>query len=129
MAKKCYEQHQSTTHVDLSLANCGIFLYSKIPYIGSSPDAVIECSCYGKDILEVKCPHSIVKNNKDISSLPYIENGELNTKHNYYYQVQSEMACAGVQYADICIWCPTHLFIQRILLDETFVEEMFEKSS
>ena len=37
--------------------------------------------------------------------------------HNYYYQVQGELAIMGVPWCDFVVWTKAGIFIERITLD------------
>ena len=49
------EQHASNTffesfkcnHKKPRLSNCGLFLDGEQPFIGASPDGIVECPCHG----------------------------------------------------------------------------------
>ena len=43
-------------HEDLRMSSCGFYVCTKYPYLGVSPDAVVECKRCGKGVVEVKCP-------------------------------------------------------------------------
>ena len=40
----------------LSITEAGLFVDYCEPYLGASPDGLVECKCCGKGVLEVKCP-------------------------------------------------------------------------
>ncbi|CAC5363191.1 unnamed protein product [Mytilus coruscus] len=46
-------------HQDLKVKETGLYIDTKKGYLGSSPDGMVECSCCGSGMLEVKCPLSI----------------------------------------------------------------------
>jgi hypothetical protein len=70
---------------------CGIFVSTKCPFLGASPDGIIN----DDNIIEVKCPYSIRNEEISISNLPYLKTGEcgvcLDKTHNYYYQIQGQL--------------------------------------
>ena len=43
-------------HEDLRVSSYGFYVCVKYPYLGVSPDAVVESKCCGKGVVEVKCP-------------------------------------------------------------------------
>lgn len=59
VAKQMYIKLFEKEHKDPSYRECGLFLHETKPYPGASPDLLIECSCCGKGVLEIKCPYSI----------------------------------------------------------------------
>ena len=44
-----------SSHKKPRLCNCGLFLDGEQPFIGVSPDGILECACYGRACLETKC--------------------------------------------------------------------------
>ena len=49
--KICNSQHES-----FSVKDSGLVINSEWPFIEESPDGIINCSCHGKGVLEIKCP-------------------------------------------------------------------------
>ena len=45
---------------------------------------------------------------------------KLKNKHDYYYQIQGQMALVGVDWCDLVIWTPTFLHIERVYFDNLF---------
>ena len=80
-ATNCYIRKQKTVHSDFRAHDCGLHILSTTPFIGASPDQIVECSCCGKGILEVKCPFTLADGAGDISLLPYIQDGHRTTKN------------------------------------------------
>ena len=46
-------------HCSVKMVECGLFLEASKPFIGASPDRILECDCHGKVCIEIKCPYSI----------------------------------------------------------------------
>lgn len=120
------KQHASFTH-----SKSGLWLCSEHPYVAASPDASVECACCGKGTLEVKCPHSAATKgmheaSKNSDFCLELVNGSLRLKraHAYYYQVQTKMGVCGVAYCDFVVWTPTELYIERVLKDDAFFQNM-----
>ena len=50
-------QIDTRTHHNISVKNnCGLYLCKDAPFLGASPDRVIECDCCDVGVLEIKCP-------------------------------------------------------------------------
>jgi len=45
-------------HRSFTVVKSGLVLDMSRPFIGASPDGLVECSCCGKGTLEIKCPYS-----------------------------------------------------------------------
>ena len=41
-------------HHDLSVMGSGLVINPECPFIGASPDVVINCTCCGKGVIEIK---------------------------------------------------------------------------
>jgi len=44
-------------HSDFKVTPCGFFVDLKIPYIGASPDGLVECTYCNKGVAEIKYPN------------------------------------------------------------------------
>ena len=77
------EQHASNaffetfkcSHKEPRLCNCGLFLDGEKPFIGASPDGIVECACRDQACLEIKYPFSIShKSPTDLDvTLPFLK--------------------------------------------------------
>ena len=43
-------------HPDFSLSVSGLVVNPAWPFLGASPDGIINCTCCGMGVLEIKCP-------------------------------------------------------------------------
>ena len=55
-AQNFYFESCSKQHENFSVEGSGLVVNYKWPFIGASPDGIINCSCHGKGVLEIKCP-------------------------------------------------------------------------
>ena len=91
---------------------------------------VTERECARQGVLEVKILYTIDSVNVtnihpcQLASNPkcYLEMVErkvqLKRNHNYYYQVQGELAILDVPWCDFVVWTKAGIFIERITLDK-----------
>lgn len=119
-ALQCYE-----ADFDVQVQACGIFVSKSLPFLGASPDAIVNDTT----ICEVKCPFSA--KNKQISpiTVPYLKldlnyNIRLSTKHPYYYQIQGQLFCAERQFCDLIIYTLSDVKYVRIERDDEFISNM-----
>ena len=49
-----YLQISSSSHQELRVSHSGLFISVDYPYVGASPDGMVNCSCCGPGICEVK---------------------------------------------------------------------------
>ena len=81
-------------HQNFTCKQNGLVVSASHPYIGASPDGIINCDCCGLGILEAKCPYCMRK--EDPSTASYWQNDTLDCSHQYYYQVQTQLfACCS----------------------------------
>ena len=141
IAIKQYIAHQHATgHQDLYCCRSGFVISEEYPFLGASPDGLIfypnSSDQFG--VLEVKCPYSYRNctpmeacSNKDFcSSLVNVscENvPRLKHDHQYYSQVQGQMAIAGRKWCDFVIYTEKGLNIERISFDENFWQDLLPK--
>eukprot|EP00731_Ephydatia_muelleri_P021810 Em0014g401a len=90
----------------------------------------LQCSCCGEGLLEIKCPfkyrNSQTASIEDESFYLHKVGSEvtLDKKHDYYYQVQGQMAIWKKPYCDFICWTTKGLIITRIQTDGNFLEEL-----
>ena len=47
---------ERTLHDTTFVSKSGLVVSTERPFLGASPDGIIQCSCCGKGVLEIKCP-------------------------------------------------------------------------
>ena len=57
-AKECYFSIFSSSHENLIIRDSGLIINPNYPYVGASPDAIVECKYCKIRCLEIKCPYS-----------------------------------------------------------------------
>ena len=126
-AKKAYNILMSKHHEDFSVSKAGFFIDSEKPYVGASPDGIINCKCCGKGTLEVKCPYcykdGLPEDDVGFCMLKMDDSWALKRDHQYYYQVQLQMYVCHVVYADFVVWTEgtADPIVERIAADYQFV--------
>ena len=138
--KTCNGQHES-----FSVKDSGLVVNCEWPFIGASPDGIINCSCHGKGVLEIKCPfchqESTIQSAAMDKSFCLKQSGEklcLDKKHAYYYQIQTQLFVCDVEYADFCVctflkdgnndYDDGGIHIERITKNFDFWEKCVEKA-
>lgn len=118
------ERYQFVTGCELE--ECESIQHPTIPYFSASPDRMAIKDALRK-VVEIKCPlpktfieyMAEVKDNETLKAV--------NPK--YFYQVQAEMSCTGLDRADFVVFCPFlkhNIHIVEITRDEAVIAE-FEK--
>lgn len=114
-------------HTNFDIETSGLVINPTYPYFGASPDRLSNCDCHGIGCVEVKCPYCA--KDTGIEELMEMKNTYLEIKsgnvslkqdHQYYYQVQMQMALFGLTFCDFVVWSPKDIFIQRIAFNEQF---------
>ena len=116
-------------HVHLQVEKCGLIVNPDFPYMGSSPDGLVSCSCCGQKsgCLEIKCPFkhrqssiSEACKDKDFCLFSQDDNYFLKTTHPYYSQVQCQIFTSSTDYCDFAVWTEVDCTTIRIEPDHEF---------
>ena len=121
-ARSEYKAQAMNCHANLELRTTGLHVNPRFPHLGASPDGLVSCSCCGKGLLEIKCPFSI-RNGIPLEApclLPHENNYKLNRAHEYFYQVQGQLAVVERDYCDFVIWTPNGIYNERIYPEPAF---------
>ena len=117
-------------HSDVYCKQSGLVVNPKYPFLGASPDGYVICSCYGKSLIEVKCPYrchdkSIEEAVNDKDFCLTVENGEyyLDQDHPYFYQVQCQLNVCEIDTCYFVVWSPSKAICVEISRDQSFFEE------
>nr|XP_047146120.1 uncharacterized protein LOC105849547 [Hydra vulgaris] len=109
----------------------GIHIQASYPYLGASPDGIIQCTCHNKGLVEIKCPYKYregLNGWKEDKDFPVCENGDLKTSHKYYTQIQGQMMILDVEFCDFFIWTPLesegNYLLVKVYRDEKFINEI-----
>ncbi|XP_033729776.1 uncharacterized protein LOC117318968 [Pecten maximus] len=131
-----YTKHSAHQHIEFHCEESGFNINPKHPFLGASPDGIINCQCCGKGTLEIKCPfkhrnstvQTAAATDKDFcldSSL------HLKTTHRYYTQVQFQMAICGYTYCDFVVYTKCKpapsMVIVRVPIDINFCKNVVGK--
>lgn len=109
------------------LAEVSSCRHDTIPYFAASPDAII----YDREkmmVAEIKCPNP----NTYVKYATDIKDGETlkAAKPEYYYQMQSEMACTNAEsgvFVAYCPWLTYPIHIVPIARDEETIKAIEER--
>lgn len=101
-AIKCFESKYKQ-----KVNGCGFFIYRPKPFLGASPDGVID----DMHIVEVKCPYlgrNVNIESKCLKHFRYLEeiNGviQLKKSSNYYDQIQGQLLITGRQFCYFVVY-------------------------
>lgn len=123
------------SHDNVKLEEVGFFINPDVPFIGASPDGMVSCDCCGQNVIEIKCPFCVKDSTfDDIDDKTfYLKRGnddqlKLDVKHQYYYQVQTQLGVCKIESAYFVVWTEKDLHIEQIMFDEVLWNTICEKS-
>ena len=133
IALQTYTTRISALHEGLKVSNCGFFVSVENPYLGASPDALIDCTCCGQGTVEIKCPLCASETSLQEAAdqrkhfcLNELSDGrfQLRRDHGYCYQCQMQIFVTGRLFCDFVVWTPNEMHIERIALDKELFQTL-----
>ena len=132
-AKKAYKKIMSRRHKRFIATDSGFIVDRDFPYLGASPDLLIECSCTencGLGLCEIKCPESISHQRPDATNyhahLQEVDGATKLAKSSpHYFQIQGQMHVTGRQFCDFFVYTDHGHHLERVLYDDEFWQECF----
>lgn len=126
-ASVSFMKHKGEKHTLPKLIACGLYIHKSQPYMGETPDNIFTCSCCENACVEYKCPYSI--RFEEISQAwkktAFLELNENCLRHNYYAQIQGQMAIAGHRKTYFVVWTEKgNPFIELIDFDREFWQKV-----
>ena len=107
-------------------AKCGIFVNVECPFLGSSPDRVVNDT-----LVEVKCPYTSKNSKITPSTVPFLTHKDgqlcLVETHDYMYQVHGQMLCSGLSACDFVVYTFEDFKIVKVVKNDHFVQSMCSK--
>ena len=133
-AVKKYVKHKEREGKPVCVCSaCGFVVNSIFPWLGASPDFVIDESNLQASSLglgEIKCPFSKRDNTikeacQDPNFFLTVADDKITLKQNhaYFYQIQGAMATLQLQWCDFVVYTSKDLFVERITFDSSFWEK------
>ena len=122
-------QYQQTLSDDIRVSRVGIYI-DQCGYLAASPDGIVmDTNSQPMRLVEVKCPFSAQDKTVEQAcheiksfccSLDEAKKPYLKSDHDYYFQVQGQMAITGICECDFVVWTPKDIFVQTIPFDSQF---------
>lgn len=142
LARNLYEKKYVSEHKSGKVKTTGLIVNSNVPFLGASPDGILQCKCCGTGVLEIKCPYKFRNYTLDqIFNENYHiqcdENGcmKLKENSNWYTQIQTQMAVANVQWCDFVVYLEGgvkigkhQIYSERIFFDPLLWNSLLKKS-
>ena len=96
-------------HFECTLA--GLTINPLYPFLGASSDGHTQCDCCGQGLLEIKCPFSGRHSHpQELKGKPgsFLKAKGLSRSHNYYTQVQGQLALCDKDFCDCSLDTQRH---------------------
>ena len=138
--KEAIEAYKSRMigHSGFIIQSCGFIVDQESPFLGASPDGLVECTCCGCGVLEVKCPfrakeayslEQVAEEHKDFClQLFPSKTLKLSRNHPYYLQFQLQIYTTKCAYCDFVVWHSAGLHIERLTLDNNHLQDALKKA-
>ena len=130
-AQKAYLERVKDEHTDFCVKDTGLHIDHEAPYLGASPDGLVDCKCHGQGLLEIKCPskhRSNLKNYFKDKKCPIEETAQkMKPTHEYYYQVQMQMMVTKRDYCDFFVWSKNENLLVRVSRDKDLIANLRKK--
>lgn len=136
-ARNEYLMFEKGKHNNLVVRPSGLVVHPNHPLLGASPDGFVCCDCCESRVLEIKCPFKY-RSTSPTADIPLSDpnfclqknaNGEvhLSLSHQYYYQVQGQIALCNVECCNFVCWTEGGVFVEEIRRNENFITDMIPK--
>lgn len=131
IAVKRFCDEMCIKHKNFSYRKIGIVVNKKYPFFSATPDGIVNCDCCGVSLLEVKCPWTLNKAPTSLQDFSKIKNSflifenndfQLSKKHEYYFQVQMQMALLEYNFCYFYVWGKNEQCVIKIDRDTSFWE-------
>ena len=137
--KKYCQLQQDSGHNGLYCTKSGFVISEEYPFLGASPDAVVHDPTNLEEpfgVVEVKCPFSFrqftpIDAAKSASFFCELSSSGSNLKlkhsHQYYCQVQGQMAITGRKWCDFVVYTEQGISVERISFDSEFWKDLLQR--
>ena len=128
-----YSLKHDNEHTNSEISKCGFFISKEYPFIGSTPDGLLKCSCYGEGIIEVKCSYAYQHLSPDeVLCDKYnmcLEDGSVKLKRDTkrYAQIQTQLGVIKESWCDFVFTCE-RLYVERIEFDSEYFKHCQNKA-
>ncbi len=115
-------------HQKFTASDTGLMIH-ETPYIGASPDLLVECACHGKGIVEIKCPQLFDKITAENYDHLIECDGKLKLKHTspYFYQIQHQLGVTGRNHGYFFVYTNKDFVLDEIKFDIALWQDMLDK--
>lgn len=131
-----YTMQYEKCHHKSEVTKCGLFISKQHPFIGATPDGLVECECCGEGIIEVKCSFAYqfltpveVADIQDYNLC--LEDGQVKLKKTskWYTQIQTQMGVTGKPWCDFVFFTRKGLSVDRVAFDSVHYHDCVQKAT
>ncbi|XP_057290012.1 uncharacterized protein LOC130612675 [Hydractinia symbiolongicarpus] len=135
-ARDVYTKKLEQIHTNFQVKTTGLHINTDFPYLGASPDGIVQCDCHSLGLVEIKCPYKFkksLKNWRQNKLCPINLTGEFKQNHAYYFQVQHQMLVTDTKYCDFFVFSQgkhaEDTFLLRVKRNDKFCQSLLLKLS
>ena len=118
-------------HPGISISRKGLIVLPDKPYLQCSPDAIMNCNCHGKRLIEVKCPYKArnctIREAVSRKYINYLQQNANTKKYElkpgsdgYFAQVQMALAITGLSECVFIVWSKEELLETIVEFDSDY---------
>ena len=102
--------YENEGHTNVEICESGLHLDPSHGYLGASPDLIVNCSCCGKEVIEIKCPLTSYGKQPTAENVSCLckdaKSGKLGLKKSdrYFTQVQGQMGLTRTNYCEFLVY-------------------------
>lgn len=122
-----YSKNLHLFHDNAEIQKSGMRIHPQYPWLSSSADAVVKCSCHGAIVVEFKCPWTLREEMPSFfhgNNCPFMTNGKLKISHKYFTQVQLQMEVYGCSQCDFIIYTNKGIFRDAVMKDTSYLSDV-----
>ena len=108
-AKESFCDMMKKIHRGFQAQECGLFVYKEEPFLGASPDLLVNCDCCGEGLLEIRCPFSCAHLPPAVGTSAYLV---------------WDLAVTDRQWCDLVVYTKHGLVVQRYTLDRAHWQQI-----
>ena len=130
IAREAYLELAKEQHANFQYSAAGLHVNPSYPHLGATPDGIINCDCCGDGVIEIKCPYKHRDKHPHHVADPqfYLKrnnDGQLHLcrNHEYYSQIQGQLAVCEKEYCDFVCWTPHGMHVERILSEPAYFDD------
>lgn len=129
IALSSFSSQMEKVHKNFKCEKVGLIVDRNCAYFAASPDGLCSCTCCGEYCVEIKRPLVLSQKNAYIESLLKLDNAFLEVingncclkrGHDYYYELQMQMALCRHKFCYFYVWSPRIRITNKVYFNSVF---------